>query len=195
MINRKCLFFCIFICLFGLIGCGTSRSNIYSKSLSPYDYGLKDARTGEERFRVLYTVHQVAKSRGVYVDYSGIGKLYLTIPKDAKSIPLGLVNDFGGVDFIVENRSKNLPLFVAENYSTKFSVTKSEIDKGRFREPALRKGTYLLAITDDRPWVENRTGYSYGHIRKDILVVHNGKAQNAVIMPYDRDYRKIVKNL
>lgn len=185
MANRKNLFFCTLICLLGLIGCGTSRSSIYFKDLSPNDYGLKEARTGEERFRVLYKVHQIAIAKGVGVDYSGIDKLYLTIPKDAKSIPLAYVNDFKGVEFIVENRSKNLPLFTAENYPAKISVTKAEIDKGRFREPALKKGTYLLAITDEKPWVENRAGYSYGHIRKDILVIHNGNAQNSVIMPYN----------
>ena len=185
MVNRKHLFFSALICLLVLIGCGTSRNSFNSKDLSPYDYGLKDARTGEERFQVLYTVHQIAKSRGVNVDYGGIGKLYLTIPKDAKSIPLGLFNNFGGVEFIVENQSKNMPLFIAENHPTKISVTKGEIDKGRFSVPALRKGTYLLAITDDKPWVENRAGYSYGHIRKDLLVIHNGKSQNSVIMPYD----------
>lgn len=167
------------------MGFGTSRNNFYSKDLSPYDYGLKDARTGEDRFHVLYKVHQLAKSKGIGVNYRGINKLYLTIPKDAKSIPLGLVSDFGGVEFIVENRSKNLPLFIAENYPTKISVTKSEIDKGSFREPSLRKGIYLLAITDEKPWVENRAGYSYGHIRKDLLVIHNRKALNSVIMPYD----------
>ena len=49
------------------------------------------------------------------------------------------------------------------------------IDKADFRKIAEQNnGTYLLIITDKNLWVDNRIGYSYGHTRKDVMLVRNG---------------------
>ena len=66
------------------------------------------------------------------------------------------------------------------------SVLKRDIDRGNFSSyPQLAHGRVLLSVSDDKPWVENREGYKYGHVRKDILLVKNGLAQNKTVMPYN----------
>lgn len=46
------------------------------------------------------------------------------------------------------------------------------------------KGQYLVIVEDETPWVKERRGYSYGHIRKDILYVNNGKVEGEVVSTY-----------
>jgi len=176
--------------LFGIILCSgcapVKTAESRHKDFSPYSYGLSQAKNGEERFRVLYNTHAAAVAAGVNVDYSGIKQIDLEIPQDAKSIPLTSVNDFAGVEFNVKNTQKDFYLFSYAAKAAPVTVSKQDIDRGNFRRyPQLKKGRMLLVISDDNPWVLNREGYKYGHVRKDILLLKNGKAQNKTVMPYN----------
>lgn len=157
------------------------------KGISPYDYGLKEARTGSERASVLYRTHMAAIDAGVSVDYSGIRSIDLEITRSFKSIPLDNGCDFQGVVFNVVNNYKNdIELFSFSQKSKDISVSATSIDKGTFIDyPELSKGYCLLIISDGNLWVDNRVGYSYGHIRRDVLLVKNGKSMNSVIAPYN----------
>lgn len=164
----------------------------YGKSVSPFDFGLKKARTGAERASVLYNAHVAANKENTFVDYSGIDHIDIEITKDFKSIPLGEWNDFSGVVFNVVNNYKNdLTLFTLSQKAKDIDVDPASIDKGRFDAyPELKRGNHLLIISDDNYWVDNRVGYSYGHIRRDVLLVVEGRSQNAVIQSYNNDQSK-----
>lgn len=176
-----------FIVYSGCASVKTGKSR--SKDISPYSYGFSQARNGEERFWALYNTHKAAVAAGVNVDYSGIKKIDLEIPQDAKSIPLTAKSDFAGVEFYVKNTQNDFYLFYSAVKAKPVVVSKQDIDKGDFRSyPELNKGRVLLVVSDDNPWVLNREGYDYGHIRKDILLLKNGKAQNKTVMPYNNEY-------
>lgn len=168
-------------------GCVSNSLTVsYKGSISPNIYGLQQAKTGEERYEILLRTHKEAVQKGLMVDYRGIDTINLTIPKGAESIPLGSINDFNGVVFNVSNQNKDVYLFSYVNKAEPIDVPAHLIDKGLFLEiPRLNSGKKLLVIEDQNPWVENRKGYSYGHIRRDILLLKYGKAQNQTIMPYD----------
>lgn len=169
-----------------LDGCSVFTVSRDRRSVSPNDFGLSRAHTGIERYYVLYNTHKAAVEAGVNVDYSGIKRIDLEIPADAVSIPLTSENDFKGVVFNVTNTTKHHFLFSLIQKEKKISVSKADIDKGIFTGyPDLAHGKKLLMISDDNLWVENREGYSYGHVRKDILLLEDGKALNSVVMPYD----------
>ncbi len=172
---------------FVLSGCSTAIAPYrYSNNISPYEFGLQKAKTGEERYEVLLKTHKEAIRRGMTVDYHGIKDINLTIPSNAESIPLGAENEFAGVIFNVTNKSQNCFLFLLKNKPHSIEVTAKEIDKGgRFKSPALNPGIKLLVVEDKNPWVKNREGYSYGHVRRDIICIRNGWGQNKPIMPYD----------
>ena len=161
-LGRKNSFLLVFVCLVCslLVSCVmVSRSAIYKRDLSPNDFGLSRARSGEERFRVLYKTHSAAVKAGVNVSYAGIKHIDLEIPQDAVSIPLTENNDFAGVEFRVRNVKKNFNLFCYLPKFTSVAVSKSDIDKGDFRRYSqLAHGRVLLTVSDDNPWVENRAG-------------------------------------
>jgi len=186
------LFVVAMLCAALLQSCAApNRISNTKKDISPYDFGLVEAKTGAERYSVLYETHRAAVAAGVNVDYSGIKSISIEIPDNPKQIPLTRHNDFKGCVFVVTNGAKNCRLF---NYAAKeapVSVGKRNIDAGDFHlvEP-LRKGRYLLLIEDENPWVLNRKGHNYGHQRKDVLLVENGRAKNSVTMPYDNAYSK-----
>lgn len=182
-------FLLIYVCLVCslLVSCATGSHSVFCKrDLSPNDFGLTRARSGEERFRILYKTHTAAVAAGVNVSYAGIKRIDLEIPQDAVSIPLTEKNDFAGVEFRVHNTKKNFCLFIYSPKSTAVTVSKRDIDRGDFRSYSqLARGRVLLAVSDEKPWVENREGYKYGHVRKDILLLKNGLAQNKTVMPYN----------
>ncbi len=178
--------------------------------LNANDFGLLNAKTGEERYWALYNAHYKAAQEGKSVDYSGIdGKISISIPSDAKSIPLGPYNDFNGVTIEVENNEKELFLFEMTNKVDTIEIKQSILDGGDFSSvPELSKGIVLLLLNDNNPWT-NRDGYGYTHIRQDVLLLNNGKAQNKAVMPWSNakttkpictyvkvdDKQKVIKNL
>lgn len=175
------------VCSIGFISCSTARQfQGIQGGLSPYDFCLSDAKTDAERYNVLLKTHLAAVKTGVNVDYRGIDTVRIEISENASSIPLTQYNDFNGCVFVVKNTTKDSWLFGNVVNGIPVTVTKQMIDTGNFRTvDALRRGRYLLIIEDEKPWVENRIGYSYGHSRKDILLIENGLAKNDVVMPYN----------
>ncbi|MBR4924279.1 MAG: hypothetical protein IKZ61_00840 [Prevotella sp.] len=159
-----------------------------TKAITLSQFGLNEAATGEQVYWVLYNAHTAAVAKRKWVDYSGVDTLMIDIPRNAKSIQLTSNNDFKGAVFVVTNKSKDIFLFEYENKSQPISISKADIDSGNFvGYKELRNGKHVLFVKDMSPWVENREGYKYGHIRKDILKVVNGKALNKVIMPYNNN--------
>lgn len=162
-----------------------------STSISPKSFGLSQAKTGVERYQVLLKTHQAAVKAGVNVDYSGIKRVEIEIPDNPKQIPLTRYNDFKGCVFVVKNTRKSSLLFTYAKKATPINVSKQSIDAGYFNFSApLNRGRYLLLIADENPWVLKRRGHDYGHQRKDVLLVENGRAKNSVTMPYNNEYSK-----
>lgn len=172
--------------LFSISACGIggfmgSRGTM----LNPLQFGLSQAKTGEERYLVLQKTHKEAARLGVGVSYAGIEKIQLTIPKGAKTLPLTHYTDFAGVTFQVENKQKNMYLFSLSAELTPLTVTGKEIDGQDFsRNTILRRGKKLLIVNDETPWVENRKGHDYGAVRKEIMLVKNGKSSNGPVQSY-----------
>jgi hypothetical protein len=159
-----------------------------NKDLSPLDFGLTQAKNGIERYECLYKTHCAAVKAGVNVSYKGIDSLHIEIPQDAKSIPLTDNNDFDGLVLIVSNKSKNHFIFKMGQNANEIAIDKSSIEKGDYTdEPLLSDGDPVLIIEDRTPWVKNRRGYEYGAIRKDVVCLKNGRAQNSVIASYDTE--------
>ena len=188
--TRKAFWMALITLSFLMAGCAGVRQSLdlAGGTVSPFDFGLTRARTGMERYRVLYETHKAAVASGKRVSYEGIKSIEIEIPSDARSIPLSSVNDFAGVKLTVLNKGRNINLFTFERIPQPIVVNKADIDKGFFTKyPQLRDGKKLLVIEDVNPWVENREGYSYGHTRKDILLLDKGVAQNRCIMPYNNE--------
>lgn len=159
------------------------------KTLSPLSYGLSEATTGIERFKVLEKCHKDAVAKNAAISYAGIKTLDIEIPAEPKSIPLPNEVDFAGVQINVLNIQKDISLFARVDNPSPIEVSKESIDRGRFLNiPVLRNGRNLLVIEDANPWVENRKGYNYGATRRDVLVVENGVAKNSVTFPYNNEY-------
>lgn len=175
---------------FAAVSCSASRcAHRRQKDISPYDYGLATAKTGVERYQVLLKTHKAAVAAGVNVDYSGIDSLDIEIPETYRIIPLTPYTDFKGCVITIKNTSKRALLFSLAREELSINVDKKLIDKGDFRSiPELSKGRCLLLIEDENPWVLNRKGHDYGHQRKDILLVENGRAKNKITMPYNNEY-------
>ena len=154
-------------------------------SISPNDFGLKTAKNGEERFWALYKAHVSALRTGSVVDYSRVGDIFITIPANASTIPLSTQTDFHGITITVENTTHNFLLFSFINEAHDIYINQDDVDGDCFEKyPALCNGVKLLIVEDKNPWVENRKGYDYGVIRKDIRMIVEGVAQNSNIMPY-----------
>jgi len=154
-------------------------------TVRPQNYGLLKAKSGEERYWALYKAHNEANRLGTTVDYSGIGSLSIEIPQNAKPIIIDESQDFKGLKLTVKNNWKNHYLFVCSRTAKNIEVPQSIIDRGDFRSvPELKYGVKLLLIKDAKPWVEHRKGHNYGAIRRDVLLLINGIAQNKTITPY-----------
>lgn len=167
----------------------TNKLGNHKDNVSPFEYGLAKANNGIERYQVMLKTHQAAVAAGVNVDYTGIDTIEIEIPLKPERIPLTRYNDFKGCVFIVKNRAKNCWLFNVEEKDIPIVVGKKNIDSGNFLTiESLKHGRFLLLIEDKNPWVQNRKGYSYGHQRRDILLIENGKAKNSVVMPYDNEF-------
>lgn len=158
----------------------------WGQNLSPKDFGLDTATTGESRYHILYNTHMAAFNAGVNVSYEEIDTINLVIPADAQSIPLTEKNNFNGVVFNVLNNNKHTTLFSMKQKNEQIEIEKDLIDKGDFnRIEELRNGTYLLVLSDKTPWVDDRIGYNYPAMRYDILLIKDGKSLNKPVAPYN----------
>lgn len=181
-----------------------------AKTVNPLQYGLLDAKNGTERFEALIHCHEDAIRQKARISYAGIEEIELEIPFKAKCIPLPDYTDFAGVKIIVNNTDRDCVLFRMANETKDIQVSGKEIDDGNFyNRKELKKGTVLLILEDQNPWVKERLGYQGGGVnRKDIVILKNGVSQNRTVMPYDnantmpkakfcavRTRRKLVKNL
>ncbi len=164
-----------------------SPIRLSAKTFSPFDFGYASAKTGEERYEVLYRTHEEAIKRGGTVDYSGFGTIELAIPAKAKSIPLPYYCDFKGTTFIVENKEKNIFLFSLQAKEQGIEIPKHLLGADKSGLPMLSGRNVLLSVNDGNPWVQNRKGYEYGATRRDMIIVKNGMMKNLPVMPYDND--------
>lgn len=175
------------------------------KIVSPNQHGLKEANTDLERYWVLFETHKHAKNYNLPISYKGIDTIRIEIPNNAQSLPLTDYVDFSDVVLVVKNNLKNFHLFNLTNLLEDCDLSISELEKQKHVKD---KGQYLVIVEDETPWVKERRGYSYGHIRKDILYVNNGKVEGEVVSTYtstdSRPYfkkcyitknRKTIKNL
>ncbi len=155
--------------------------------ISPFDFGLREATDGIERYWALYKTHVEARNRGMEVTYEGIDTLDIELPPDYQSIPLGTRTDFGGLILYVTNRERHGALFAMHNTTIDLSLPKEMVDSGDFRAiPELAAGDILLILRDQKPWTE-RIGYGYRVYRQDILWLHDGLAMNTPIAPWNTD--------
>lgn len=166
-----------------------SLIQVKAKAFSPIDFGLLEARNGVERYEALLRCHKQALQGNGSVSYMGLDSIYLEIPVRANSIPLTEKTDFCGVRIIVKNQSKDIFLFTMEHIFLPINLTAHQIDEGDLTTCAsLAQGSYIVIVEDKKPWVEERIGYGYPHIRKDILLVKNGRAKNRPVMPYNNKH-------
>lgn len=177
----------LFIATILLIGgCVSTNRVVENGPLNPLSFGLTQARTGKDRYKVLLATHQEAIRRGVGVSYKGIESIDLEIPQDIKSIPLPDYTDFAGVTINVVNNYKSMVLFTLSATGRPIAISASDIDNGFFTNvPELSKGCYLLSVNDKKPWVDKRIGYDYSHIRRDVFFIKDGKSDGPPIMPYN----------
>lgn len=180
--NRFCLRWVV-----ALIAALTSLHPSAMSQISPFDFGLRDALTGTQRYWALYNAHVEARARGLEVSYVGIDTLHIVLPPDYQSIPLGPRTDFGGLVLYVTNNERDGALFAMHNPTKAVSLSKETVDSGDFRAiPELLFGDKLLILRDQRPWTE-RIGYGYRVYRQDILLLHNGVGENTPIAPWNTD--------
>lgn len=186
--------------------------SVVAKTVNPLDYGLRTAKTGEERYYALKRCHEDAVKNGYNISYKGIGEIQISVPKDAVILPLPDVTDFAGVRIMMDNKTKNFRMFqLLGSCELIDGVTGKIIDWGDFTSiEKLATGLKFVYLQDENPWINTRLGYKSTAVykRKDIIVVKNGKAQNKPIMPYDNvqskpkvwysivtGHKKVIKNL
>lgn len=164
----------------------------YSKPIiiSIADRGIANIKDGQKCYNELLKAHHDAINCNASISYNGIKQIFLDIPKNAESIPLPDSINFANVEFIVNNNSKDIDLFVKKETPIPISLDASTVTSGDFSNiNELLKGKKILIIEDKLPWVQNRYGYNYGAQRKDILLLHNGKSLNKTIAPYQNDLK------
>ena len=153
-------------------------------SLNPQMYGLDTASSDIERYRVLLACHKDAELKGASVNYKGIDTIRIEIPKDFHAIPLCKQTDFSNVVIVVKNNTVDITLFSLRNNmvsAEQYDITKQQVIK---RTVPKIKGSILVYVKDNYPWVEERTGYKYGHTRTDLLYIKSGRLGNDFIFPY-----------
>lgn len=178
----------VFFCIFSLTcvsGCKIISDYCIKQDINPIQYGLSEAKTGEDRYNILLRTHTEALRLGVGVSYAGIKRIELSIPSNAKPIPLTHYTDFADVIIRVDNKQKEMYLFSLSMELIPVTVRGKQIDNRNFSDnPSLKTGSKLLVITDKTPWVDNRRGHDYGATRKDIMLVRNGIGGNSTVQSY-----------
>lgn len=162
-------------------------ATVAAQSLSPLDYGLREATTGIERYQALYNTHVEALKQGLPVSYDSIDTLELELPSEWKSIPLGRYTDFGDLVLYVTNHAHHGALFSLAQGAKALEMDKMQVDGLDYRNiPELAEGWKLLVLNDKKPWTERR-GFGYMQYRSDLIVVHDGLGQNSPVMPWGSD--------
>ena len=161
-------------------------------TVSPFDYGLREATTGEARYEAIYKAHCAAVALGLGLDYSGVGTVELTVPSTSKAIPLPPATDFKGTVFKVRNDAKKCFLFSMEKIFSRVAVSGAQIDAADYSAvPALAGGLHLLRIQDDRHWVDDREGFDHPADRADVVLVRDGVGSNGPVASYSTDVTRI----
>lgn len=203
MNNNGCLkvFIISVLCLY-LSGVECIARNHY---VSPVQHGLLEAKSDIDRYWVLYNAHHEAAKINSRIIYKGLDTIRIEIPRNAQSLPLTDYVDFGNTVLIVKNTEKNFHLFTIDNRLEDYCVEGDDVEE---RRKVSHQGSFLVVVEDENPWVKQRRGYNYGHIRKDVLFVENGRVCGDVISSYLTkssqprysrcfvgDQKKIIKNL
>lgn len=142
-------------------------------------------------FEKLLSVHKDAISKGCEIDYSGVDTIKLDIPNTAKSIPLPNIIDFKNTVFVVNNEQKDLSLFTLSHELKSIDISSERLNRLDFSDIKEFYGKkVILVIQDENSWIKERKGYGTPHIRRDILIVNKGKAENTPIQPYRQDTSK-----
>lgn len=177
------------ITILSLCSCALSHKLcIYDNVICPVDYGILQANSGVERYRILYDCHKMAVGMGYNVSYRGIDELEIEIPQGATSIPLTRQTDFAGAKITVVNRVQSMYLYKLTQRLRNISVSAKEIDDGDFKTNSkLVNDKSLLIIKDGTPWVNTRKGYSYGATRTDIMIVNKGTSKTKPVQPYNNE--------
>lgn len=190
---RKIYTLCLIVLFVGMgkYSFGQNNGADSVKHFSPLDFGLAEAETDSARYEVLYKTHVAALAAGADVDYSGITELSVEITAESPVIPLTQHNDFKGLVLTVKNKAKKCFMFSMLNEGDSIFVDKELLGGNDFSTvDSLAKGLHLLVLEDETPWVSHRSGYNYGAIRKDILLVDDGKAKNQPVSSYTTDTTK-----
>lgn len=188
--QRITLLFIVLFCLTGnAVFAQRNHKHDTLSTISPLDFGLETAETDSARYEVLYATHAHAVATGANVSYAGIESLTIEVPSEAAPIPLTRNSDFGGLTLTVKNYSKSKYLFsLTDTLWNHIELDPKVADNGNFSEvEELRVGVHQVVLEDFHPWVDNRIGYNYGAMRKDILLVRDGRAVNRPISPYSTD--------
>ena len=181
------LFFAILLVNF-VSSCETAKQTVFQNTISPSEFGLDSAKTDQERYWVLYKTHvEASRARYSRVVYAGIDTIKIEIPENAKTIPLTPETDFCNVVLLVRNNAKNMTLFSMESTVEQCLIDNDIIEK---RKKIEGRDEYILIIEDENPWVNNRRGYNYGHKRKDIVYVKDGKVYGSVVSTYSTQSSK-----
>lgn len=158
-----------------------------AQTVSPYDYGLREAHGAMGRYYALYNAHVDALHRGLEVSYDGIDTLDIELPPNWKTIPVGRHTDFGGLVLYVTNRTKHGALFSLLGEEKELQIDKGLVDGRDFSGvPELASGLKLLVLADRHPWTERR-GYGYKQYRRDLMVVQDGRGVNAPVSSWNTD--------
>ena len=161
-------------------------------TVSPFDYGLREATTGEARYEAIYNAHCAAVALGLPLDYSGVGTVELTVSSGSKPIPLPPCTDFKGAVFKVSNTAKKCFLFSLEKVFSRVAVSGAQIDAADYSGvPALSGGLHLLRILDDQHWVNDREGFDHPADRADVVLVRDGVGSNGPVASYDTPATRI----
>lgn len=163
-------------------------------TISPLNFGLREAQNGQERFAALARAHKAAAEKDLPISYRGIDTLRLEIPSDAEPLPLTHEADFGGVVLIVKNNSKDLFLYSRIKYAEEIEISREDLNLehgSRITNTIPAMGMGLLILTDQEPWVAERKGYSYPVMRKDIILLHDQTPLNGPVASYLTDATKV----
>lgn len=95
---------------------------IKAHTINPLQFGLANAKNGQERFEIIRRCHVMAREHGDVVSYEGIDTIYLDIPDYAEPIPLSERTDFAGTTLIVKTTSHDMYLFRLSNDAKKIDI-------------------------------------------------------------------------